>query len=314
MSDQANTMSDVNAEPQTPAPAVLARTRPFYWSVRRELWENRAIYVAPMIAAGVVLLGVLLGAINPPHMTRAVQVGGIVHHQPIVLPPIVHYAIAGAVILLTGLVVAVFYCLGSLHNERRDRSILFWKSLPVSDLTTVLSKAMLPLVVLPIATFAVIVATHLVMLAIGVGVALANGQDVSALWDQVQLFKVWGLILYSLVVLALWHAPLWGWFMMVSAWAKRTTFLWGVGPPLALCVVERFAFGASHIWSLITYRIFGGLKEAFVSTPQGQQQGLEMPQIDVAKFVATPGLWIGLVAAALFLAAAVWLRRRREPI
>ena len=58
----------------------------------------------------------------------------------------------------------MFYCLDALYGERRDRSILFWKSLPVSDLTTVLSKASIPIVVLPLLTFAVTVATQLIML------------------------------------------------------------------------------------------------------------------------------------------------------
>ena len=313
MSDQASTMSQSDNEPLTPAPGALARTRPFYWSVRRELWENHAVYTAPLIAAGVVLLGVLIGAVNPPNMMRTVRVGAVIHREPIVLPPVAPFAFAAGVIAVTALVVAVFYCLGALHNERRDRSILFWKSLPVSDLTTVLSKASLPLVVMPLVTFAVIVATQLVMMVLNTAASLAHGQDIATLWAQVPLLKMWGLFLYTLVVLALWHAPIWGWLLMVSAWAKRTTFLWGFGPPLAVCVVERFAFSSSHIWSLINYRLFGGLKEAFVTT-QNNHQGIELPQIDPGKFLATPGLWVGLVVAALFLAAAVWLRRRREPI
>ena len=66
--------------------------------------------------------------------------------------------------MLTAFLVGVFYCLDALHGERRDRSILFWKSLPVSDLTTVLAKASVPCRVLPPRAFALALATQLMLL------------------------------------------------------------------------------------------------------------------------------------------------------
>jgi hypothetical protein len=129
--------------------------RPFYWSVRRELWENRSIYVAPVAVAGFVLLGflfslhnlpqaahVLSGPKPGPDATPAAMLAYNKQAMSLMVPQF-----AGFAILVVSLVVAVFYCLGSLHAERRDRSVLFWKSLPVSDRTTVLSKAFVPLVV-----------------------------------------------------------------------------------------------------------------------------------------------------------------------
>src|SRR6201997_3043916 len=89
------------------------------------------------------------------------------------------YAYAGAMIILTGVIVAVFYCLEALHSERRDRSILFWKSLPVSDLTVVLSKASIPLVVLPLLAFAIVVATVLIMLLLSRLVMVGSGAPVA---------------------------------------------------------------------------------------------------------------------------------------
>ena len=311
MTIASDAMSDSALEPQ--APAAPAKTRPFYWSVRRELWENRAIYLAPLIAAGVVLFGAVVGMLNPPHMTRTERVGAVVRHAPLHVPPIALYLFGGGVILVTGLIVGVFYCLGALHNERRDRSILFWKSLPVSDLTTVLSKATLPLVILPLVTFVAIAATQLLMMLLSSAIMLAHGQDAATLWANVALPHLWGLFLYGLVALALWHAPVWGWLLLVSSWAKRTTFLWAVGPPLAACVVERMAFSTSYIWSLVTYRLLGGLGEAFTDTPHGQNEFV-LPHMDPAKFLVTPGLWVGLGFAAAFLVGAVWMRRRREPI
>ncbi len=291
----------------TPEPS---RTRPFYWSVRRELWENRSIYLAPLIAGGVVVAGVVIGAVHPPHFQQIVRTGAEVHRTSAVIPPGVPYLIGAFAILATSVVVAAFYCLGALYGERRDRTVLFWKSLPVSDLTTVLAKAVIPLVILPAIAFAVTFATHLVMLAVGVTATLLKGGSVAALWDQLPLLKIWADLLYAVVVLALWHAPIWGWLLMVSAWAKRAPLLWGFGPPLAICVIERLAFGTSFAWSLLTYRIDGGLKEAFATPEDGR--GLNLPNIDVAGLITSPGLWIGLAVAAAFLAAAVWLRRNRE--
>ena len=57
-------------ESQPVARTPMRTTRPFYWSVRRELWDNPSIYVAPLIAAGVVLLGCLLSGYRLPQMRR----------------------------------------------------------------------------------------------------------------------------------------------------------------------------------------------------------------------------------------------------
>jgi ABC-2 type transport system permease protein len=144
-------------ESQVAAPVVLAQTRPFYWSVRREVWENRSIYVAPLAVAAVSFLGFLVSLHGLARSVRAL--GGMepVHqHVGLVMP----YAHVAWLLLVTGMLVGVFYSIDALHGERRDRSILFWKSLPVSDLTTVLSKASIPLVVVPLVTFVVIVGMH----------------------------------------------------------------------------------------------------------------------------------------------------------
>ena len=134
--------------------ATTPATRPFYWSVWRELWENRSIYIAPLIVAVVVLFGF----IDQHDWSAGAQARGVAarpgkaagrDREP--------YDVAAMMMIFTAFIVGVFYCLDALHGERRDRSILFWKSLPVSDLTTVLSKVIIPLVILPLVTFAIIV-------------------------------------------------------------------------------------------------------------------------------------------------------------
>jgi ABC-2 type transport system permease protein len=290
--------------PETTAPAFVSRTvRPFYWSVRRELWEHRSLYIAPLATAGVVLLGILIGA---PHLHHASLAGaslGAERRQQIALAS---FGFAALVVTLTSLIVGVLYCLGALHNERRDRSILFWKSLPVSDLTTVLSKASIPLVVLPIIVFVVTLALQLCMLAI---VSLVAGGSTTA-ESYPPLLWIIQMLLYGLVVLALWYAPIWAWLLLVSAWARRTPFLWAFLPPLALIVLEKIAFDSSRFASFLAYRLQLD-PQAFSAQPRG---AFALPQPDPLGFLSNPDVWTGLAVAAAFLAAAVWVRRYREPI
>jgi ABC-2 type transport system permease protein len=289
-----------------PSPAALG-TRPFYWSVRRELWEHRALFVAPLAAAGVVLFGFLISAINLPHFRQAVMSLSMAKRVMVASIP---YHIAAMAILATGLIVGVLYALGALHNERRDRTILFWKSLPVSDLITVLSKASIPLVVLPVILFVIILALQLVMLAVNTVVLLANGMGPPT--AELLLPRMTLVLAYGLVVIALWYAPLWGWLLLVSAWARRTPFLWAFLPPLAFIVLERIAFNTSHFGELLAYRL-GTFDQAFGPASRGAEMG-GLPQPDPVRFLSNPDLWTGLGVAAAFLAAAVWVRRYREPI
>ena len=153
--------------------------------MRRELWENRSIYIAPLIAAGVVLFGfanervriagaqdaTLLLPWNPRAQRAAIE-----------MP----YDIAAMMIMFTVFIVGIFYCLDALHGERRDRSILFWKSLPVSDLTTVLSKVIVPLVILPAITFAITLVTQLTMLLLSTAVLLPQRTG----WNHMESFTL----------------------------------------------------------------------------------------------------------------------------
>ena len=303
-----------NDDSQPTRPSVSAPTRPFYWSLRRELWENRSIHIAPLVAAGVVLFGFLLANRDlSSKMDQWRLLDTVSRSAKLELP----YHFAAFAILVTGVIVAVTYCLGALHGERKDRSILFWKSLPVSDLTAVLAKGAVPTVIIPAVTFVIIVATHLIMLLLNVMVLMANGKSATPLWNDLPLGQMDIGLLYGLVVLSLWYAPVYGWLLLVSAWARRVTFLWAVLPPLALCLLEKIAFDSWNLKSLLADRLGGGFSEAFKNgalEPGHRNMGDQLANIDAVGFLTTPDLWIGLVVAAGFLVGAVWLRRRREPI
>src|SRR5450432_2586565 len=308
MNTQSSAMPESFDAPKV-APRVMSETRPLYWSVRRELWENRSIYLAPLAAAGVYLLAYMVAVMRLQHKWRALSGVEMIRRHAIAEP----YDVAAGLMMVTAMIVGAFYCLDALHGERRDRSILFWKSLPVSDLTTVLSKACIPLVVLPLTAFGISLAMQLTMLFLSTVVLLASGVGAAALWTGLPLLQMTGVMVYGLTVHALWHAPIYGWLLLVSGWARRATLLWAVLPLLVIGAFERIVFHTSHFASLVMYRLAGAMKEAFVF---GAQTGHadRLTQLDPLRFMASAGLWIGLLAAAGFLAAAARLRRRREPI
>lgn len=297
---------------QPRAPASPAATRPFYWSVRRELWENRSIYIAPLAVTALVLFATLIGMIGLPKKMRTLPTLEPAAQHALVVRP---FSMAPAPIMLATLLVGLFYSLDALYGERRDRSILFWKSLPVSDRTTVLSKASIPLVVLPLIAFALSVATFFLLLFLSTAILLGSGVSPARLWAEVRFVQEPVVMLYGLTVHALWFAPIYGWLLLVSAWARRTPVLWAA-LPLAIPLFERIAFRTSHLGSLLKYRVAGAMEEAFAAAPQrGGSGSLDaLSQLTPARFLSAPGLWVGLTLAAVFLAAAVRLRRNREPI
>ena len=302
MNTQSNAMPESFDSPRT-APAVMSATQPLFWSVRRELWENRSIYIAPLAVAAVTLFGFLIATIG-----SVVSAPNPAHGYAVLDEP---YNFAALLIMGTTFVVAVFYCLDALHGERRDRSILFWKSLPVSDLTTVLSKASIPLVILPLLTFAITIATQWIMLLLGSAVLLASGQSVATLWTHLSFFQMSLMLLYHLVTVhSLWYAPIYGWLLLVSSWARRAAFLWAALPLIAIGVVEKIAFNTSHFAAMLGHRMSGG-PEA-VMMPGGSPMD-PMTHLTPGHFLISPGLWIGLAIAAAFLAAAVRLRRYQGP-
>jgi ABC-2 type transport system permease protein len=311
MNTQANAAPESPINAQAITSTSVTATRPMYWSVRRELWECRAIYIAPLAAAGVVLFGFLVGTIRlSGKMRTALMLAPAKQHAALVWP----YDSAAFVILVTAIIVGVLYCLDALYGERRDRSILFWKSLPVSDLTTVLSKAIIPLVVLPLVIFPIIVTTWVVMLLLHIEVLQGGGLSAAPLLVQFNFFQSSLACLYCLIVVSLWYAPVYAWLLLISAWARRTPILWAWLPPFAISILEKIAFGTSHFSRMVGHRLTGWFAQAFV--PQAQK-GVSMDPLqalDPGKFLSTPGLWIGLAFAAVFLAAAVRLRRYREPI
>jgi ABC-2 type transport system permease protein len=305
MNAHTNAVSDSRFESQAIADAPTRPTRPFFWSVRRELWENRSIYIAPLAAAALVILAAILGSIHNTGVS--ISSGSMQGHNQ---PPAVtqQLNIIGLLIMGVTFVVAIFYSLDALYGERRDRSILFWKSLPISDTTATLAKASIPMVVIPMLTFVITAVTQWIVLAIEAASAAAHGGTLG----HVPVLQIQAALLYHLIAVhSLWYAPIFAWLLLVSAWAPRAPILWAFLPPLAIGLVEKIAFNTAHFGHFIGYRISHGPTGSML----GSTEMLAHPLSGITpdSFLISPGLWGGLFVAALFLAAAVQLRRYRSP-
>jgi len=311
MNTQSSAASE-SFEAQQAASAALSATRPLYWSIRRELWENRWIYIGQLGIAVVFLLGFLVSTVYLPAHMRAVAAQGPAQRWEAVAMP---YNIAAGLFMGVLILMSVFYSADALHSERRDRSILFWKSLPVSDLTTVMAKACIPLVVLPLLTFAVTVALQIVMLLLSSVVLAASGLSVAALWSELSPFAMWGKLFHHLLTAhALWPFPVYCWLLLVSAWARRATLLWAALPVIAVGGVEKLIFHTSHFAEMVGGRLIGAGAPIDITPAQNMFPMGPMTHITPGQFLVAPGLWIGLAVAAVFLAASVQVRRYRGPV
>jgi ABC-2 type transport system permease protein len=303
-----NGVPDSGLDSRGISPAAISATRPIYWSVRRELWENRSVYVAPLVAAAFALVGFLISSIGMPQRRRAVLLLNPAQQRAVIAQP---YDFAALLIMFVTFVVGVFYCLDALHGERRDRSILFWKSLPVSDLATVLSKASIPFVILPFVSFAITVVTQFLMLLWSSLILMPSGLSATT-WTRFDFVQQALMLLYHLVTVhVLWYAPIYAWMLLVSAWARRAAFLWAAMPLLTIGIVEKMAFNTSRFAAFLLGRMTGGPEAV---TMPGSVPMDPMTHLTPGRFLLSPGLWLGLAFAGLCFAAAVRLRRYREPI
>lgn len=290
--------------------------RRFTWALRRELWENRWLWIAPAAIAAVLVLGFVAYAFRLPGTIAAVARLDAAHIHDLTEP----YALVAGIMMGVGLLVAVVYCVDALYGERRDRSVLLWKSLPVSDLETVLAKLCIPILVLPLLTWALTIAVQLVMLLASSAIFAAHGQGAAQLWAGSRVLPDALPLLYHLVVLhGIATAPIYAWMLLVSAWAPRAPLAWAILPPAAIGIGERVAFGTTRFAQLLISPLGGGSRATAVpaaaqsATPDGGFMG-ELMRPAFGQLVVAPAFWIGLAIAALFVLGAVRLRRAAQPI
>lgn len=297
--------------------------------LRRELWEHRALVVTPLVIGALVVLGFLVllvagvarGIGFEPLVSGIVatgEAGRLSGVSAVIALPLPFFQIGLAFVVF-------FYCLDALYAERKDRSILFWRSLPVTDTETVLSKLATAALVAPLITFGFIVAVHLALLALAtVAVWIGSGSAWDLVWRPVPLFSVWLVLFYGMLAYSLWLLPFLGWFLLCSAFARKAVFLVAVLPFVVVPLLEQLLLGSSHFARLVLGRPgtlpafdMPGLEGGFDFSERARQGDLLgrvdlVEAIDLGGFLSSPGLWGGLAVAALFTAGAVYLRRYRD--
>ena len=298
--------------------------------VRREIWEHRSIWVTPAAVATVVTLlaiamvvaiGAFGEALNadigkiadmtaPENVRRAVLAGTLVGNT--------------MVFIFAMWFLILFYCLDALYAERKDKSILFWRSLPITDAETVISKLLVVFVAIPLATFvAVVVSGLLYLIIVSVWLAIEGANPGRMIWGAVPLFDTWGAILTFLFALPIWLAPLLGWFLFVSAWAKRGPLLRAVLPIAVLPILEYIVFKSSVLGEAILTRLrmdtiplFDGIKHADFDESELQSMLTEnlslISWLDYGAFFSSIEVWGGVVVCGAFVSGAVYLRRYRD--
>jgi ABC-2 type transport system permease protein len=277
--------------------------------IRREFWEHRVLLWVPLILCVLYLLACVL--LSAKVGGQLMQVGRI---ESTFDEPGSAIAIGMAVVLpifVSALmaVVLFFYLCDSLYTERKDRSILFWKSLPVSDTKTVLSKMLVALIAVPLFVYVASFATNLLaMMAfkVSTGVELFPSVDGFRKWLLVHWYLVFGI-----AVLALWYSPIVAYQMLVSVAVPRVPIVWTLLPPIALILGERLLFGTWRIGMFMADRLSGVTATGDGVVTYGRV-GSSLASLDPMPLLMRPGLWGGVVVAAVLTYAAIRIRRHRD--
>lgn len=280
--------------------------------VRREFWEHRVLVIAPLVLCVLYLVMCVLAGANV-HV-EGFHLGGFASGNR-AAPDFAYFVMSIAfTTMLTGLmaIVTFFYLCDCLYSERKDRSILFWKSLPVSDTRTVLSKLFVALIAVPLVVYALALVTNLlayVIFAVSFPRAdvttAVSSQGSAAAWAQLN-----GYLLIDVFVLALWFAPVVAYQLVVSVLAPRAVFVWTVLPPVVLAVGERVFFGSWNLMLLFRERL-GGVMDTLHRTGAPGLQGL-LRSVDATPLLSRPDLWIGVAIAIALVFLAIRVRRHSD--
>ena len=358
MNTSAQAMTMDEERPRTARPAPHA-THKFKLLLKREFWEHKGgFFWAPIWAGGISLLLTLMALIvGEVAARRAVTSGkmkfdGDININGLDLSALtskmdasdlqqlaggidISSMMASAWPLIVLAFVVFFYCLGSLYDERKDRSVLFWKSLPVSDRDTVLSKAASALLVAPaIAISVAIVCMFGYLLLVSAFVLLHNGNPIELVWGPGNPLKLAGSMLATIPVYALWALPTVGWLLLCSAWSKSKPFLWAIMLPVFagifiswFDIMNVFNLESGWFWQNIvargllsavpgTWFDVANISSAHITSSEAARQIDSVHQLLSLKttysVLLTPQLWIGALAGAAMIYGAIRLRRWRD--
>jgi ABC-2 type transport system permease protein len=283
--------------------------------MRREFWEHRALWLAPLAVAALLAVVAVIGRIHID-MDEAPDLSS--QPQRVALFSIIQFVLAMPLYVLI-IFVGSFYLLDCLYAERKDRSILFWKSLPVSDGLTVCSKLLVGLVVLPFGVFALALVAHLVFTAIlEARVALGSLPPIFS-WSSYEWLRTETVMLLLTFFAVLWFAPIAAYLLLISAWVRRAPILWATLPFVLGPLLEWVAFGTHYLKDFINYRVFGifgmlGVEHLNLISKHGPHRpvGSALEVLDFRGALMSIDLWLGLAATAALVYAATRIRRYRD--
>jgi ABC-2 type transport system permease protein len=297
--------------------------------IRRELWEHRAIYVTPLVIGFIVTLLSITGQVSVSAFDEAVDLAilgatNLGENERAAAINVLMISISSMFVFAMW-ILTIFYALDALYAERKDKSILFWRSIPVTDAETVISKLLTAVLVIPLTTFAVVAVTHLLVLFItSMWVAIQGANAWHLIWAAAPLLDNWLATLAFLIALPLWLSPFIGWFLLVSAYAKRSPFLLAFLPIIIVPLLEKSLVGTTIFAEAVFVRsakipLFSGIESAkyFFENEKElhrlSESGISLLSLlDLPAFLTSPGLWIGLVVCGMFTTAAIYVRRYRD--
>lgn len=295
--------------------------------VRREFWEHRYLWIAPLATAALLVVGALFAHGHVQIDGSDVSTAPFSARQALALSTIAQGVVFVALNLVAALFVS-FYLVDCLYAERRDRSIYFWKSLPVSDGLTVASKLLVAMLVVPLGVWALAAVCHVaISIVFAAHSVLGRLPTHVVAWNTLTWLRVEFLLLIGLILGVLWNAPITGFFLLVSVLAKRNAVMWAIGIPVLAPLLERIVLGTHYIWTFMIYRTqgiwdtlanHGNLNFIGGQVADGHSH-FNVPPIDAllgelhfrAAFLA-PDLWLGLIAAAAMVYGATRIRRYRD--
>lgn len=296
--------------------------------LRRELWEHPAIYVTPLVIALIIAMLSITGQVAVSAFDQAVDIAilgatNIGEAQRASAITILMVSVS-MIFILAMWVLTIFYSLDSLYAERKDKSILFWRSIPVTDAETVVSKLVTSILVIPLVTFIVIAATHIIVMIISsVWVSIRGADAAFLIWQAAPLVENWAAILIFLLALPLWLSPFVGWFLLVSAFTKRSPLLVALLPIILLPMLEKILLGTRMFSDAIFVRsakmpLLQGMDSTGLWRDEQEaisalgESGVNLwSLVDFTGFVSSPALWIGLAVCGLFTIASIYVRRFR---
>jgi len=220
--------------------------------IKREYWEHRSMWVTPVAIASISVLGTLTALMFVGEFTKeldvaffsAQNIAGEVERKAI----LTGLFLGSSPLFLLGLtILVVFYSLDSLYAERKDKSILFWRSLPVTDAETVLSKLLAALILIPAITIAAIIVTHILnLIVVSIWVAMKGGDAGLLIWSSISPIDNWLAATVVIYCMGIWMSPFLGWFLFVSAYTKRAPLLMAFLPLVLIPMIEGIFLRSAH--------------------------------------------------------------------